>query len=188
VSRTGSRGRALRAGALALVLVAAVGLAGCGGSSGVSPAAYVKSICTALDGWKQQIQSAGRSLQASGLATASPATAKTQYLGFVTTLVTATRNTASALKAAGTPAIKDGGTIAGGLSGAFQRGSQGLAVARSRAAAIPTGSASAFDSAATGVTTQLRSALQNIATITPRSSPQLRAAAAKEPSCRALAG
>jgi hypothetical protein len=188
VSAIGSRGRALRAGALILVLVAAVGLAGCGGSSSVSPTAYVKSICTALDNWKQQIQAAGRSLQSSGIATASPATAKTQYEGFVTTLVSSTRNTTSALKAAGSPAVKDGGTIAGGLSGAFQRGSQGLAVARSRAAAIPTTSAAAFESAATGVTSQIRSALQNIATITPRSSPQLRAAAAKEPSCRALAG
>lgn len=189
MSLTGSRGHRRRSGALTLTLalVAAVALAGCGGSSSVSATTYVKSICTALDSWKQQIQTAGRSLQASGIATASPATAKTQYLGFVTTLVSATRHTTAALKAAGTPSVKDGATIAGGLSGAFDRGSQGLAVARSRAAAIPTTSASAFETAATGVTTQIRSALQNIATITPRSSPQLRAAAAKEPSCRALA-
>jgi hypothetical protein len=172
----------------AAVVAFAVALTGCGGSSGVSPSAYVKSICTALGSWKQQVQSAGRTLQASGIATASPANAKTQYVHFVSSLLTATRNAAAALKAAGAPSVKDGGTIASGLSGAFERATQGLQTALSHASAIPTTSASAFESAATGVTGEIRSALQNVASVTPRSSPQLRAAAAKEPSCQALAG
>jgi hypothetical protein len=174
----------LRATAL-LVMVA---LAGCGGSSGVPPKVYVKSICIALGGWKQDVQSAGRALQGSGIATASPANAKTQYVGFVSSLLRATRQTADSLKAAGAPSVKNGAAIAGGLSGAFERGSQGLSTALSHAQAIPTTSTSAFEAAATGVTTEIRSALGNIAAITPRSSPQLRAAALNEPSCRALAG
>ena len=40
------------------------------------------------------MQSAGRALQASGIATASPANAKKQYVQFVSTLLSATRNTA----------------------------------------------------------------------------------------------
>jgi len=134
------------------------------------------------------VQSAGRALQASGIATASPANAKKQYVQFVSTLLSATRNTADSLKAARTPEVKNGGTIASGLSGAFERGSQGLATALSRASAIPTTSASAFGAAATGVTTEIRSALQNIGSITPRSSAQLRAAALKDASCRSLSG
>jgi hypothetical protein len=170
-----------------VALALGLGLGGCGDSSGVAPAAYVKSICTALESWKQQVQSAGRSLQASGLATASPATAKPQYVQFVSSLLAATRHTTTALQAAGAPSVKNGPTIAGGLSGAFARGSQGLATATAHAAAIPTTSVSAFEAAATGVTTEIRTALSNIATITPRSSPALRAAALKEPSCSALA-
>jgi hypothetical protein len=172
----------------ALPLAVAAVLAGCGGASSVSPATYVKSICTALDGWKTRIQAAGSSLQASGLATASPANAKAQYLRFVSSLVGATRQTTSSLKAAGTPAVKDGAAIADSLDGAFQRGTQGLSTALSHARAIPTTSTSAFGSAATTVTSEIRAALQSIAAITPRSSPQLRAAAVKEPNCRALAG
>jgi hypothetical protein len=184
-SARGPGRRALAAVTLAAALATAS--AGCGGSSGVPPATYVKSICTALGGWQRQIQSAGRSLQASGLATASPANAKAQYLAFVSTLLRATRQSAASLKAAGTPAIGNGATIASGLTGAFDRGAQGLARAASQASAIPTASASAFESAATTVTSEVRSALQNVSAITPRSSPQLRAAALKEPSCRALA-
>lgn len=182
------RGRMRRSAAAAvLVLVLGLGLAGCGGSSTVAPGQYVKSICTALGGWKQQIQSAGQTLQSSGVATASPANAKAQYLRFVTALLSATRRTTSALRAAGTPAVKNGATIAGDLSGGFASGSQGLQTAYAHASAIPTGSVSAFESAATVVTGELRTALAKIASITPRSSPQLRAAAVREPSCQALA-
>lgn len=171
-----------------LPVVVAVALVACGGSSTVPPTSYVKSICTALDSWKTRIQSAGSSLQSSGLTTASPANAKTEYIRFVSTLLAATRQTTGSLKAAGTPAVTGGATIAGALTGAFDRGTQGLATALSHAQAIPTTSTSAFGSAATAVTTEIRSALQSIGAITPRSSPQLRAAATKEPSCRALAG
>ena len=171
-----------------IALGVTIALAGCGGSSGVSPSAYVKSICTALGNWKQQVQSAGQALQASGIATASPTNAKAQYVKFVSALLSATRGTAASLKAAGTPAVKDGPAIAGGLSGGFGRGAQGLSSALARASALPTTSSSAFQSAAGGVTAEIRSALSSIASITPRSSPQLRTAALKEPSCRALAG
>lgn len=172
----------------ALVAVVAVGVAGCGGSSNVSPTTYVKSICTALGGWKSQVQSAGRTLQSSGRATASPASAKAQYVRFVSSLVDATRQTTTSLKRAGTPGVAGGEQIASGLSGSFQRGGQGLATALSHARAIPTTSTAGFESAATAVTGEIRSALQNIAGITPRSNAQLRAAAGKEPACRALAG
>jgi hypothetical protein len=175
----------------AAALLAIVTLAGCGGSSGSSgvPAkTYVTSICTTLGGWKAQVQSAGRALQSSGAATASPANAKAQYVGFVSSLLHATQQASAALKAAGTPAVKNGAVIASGLSGAFERGSQGLATALAHAQAIPTTSTSAFEAAATAVTSEIRSALANIAGVTPRSSPQLRAAALSDPSCRALAG
>ncbi len=175
----------------AAALLAIIALAGCGGSSGssgVPPKTYVKSICTALGGWKQQVQSAGQALQASGAATASPANAKAQYVSFVSSLLRATRQAAASLKAAGTPSVKNGASIASGLSGAFDRGSQGLATALAHAQAIPTTSNSAFEAAASSDTGEIRSALANISGVTPRSSPQLRAAALSEPSCQALAG
>jgi hypothetical protein len=176
---------ALPAPVLALAVIAA--LAGCGGSSpSVTPAKYVRSICSALGVWKAQVQNAGKKLQSSGAATASPPTAKTDYVDFVSALRSATQGAASALKQAGTPSVNGGKQIADGLTGAFSRGASGLVKAESQARAIPTTNATVFEAAASAVTTQIRNSLQGIASITPRNSAPLRTAANREPSCQAL--
>lgn len=177
----------LRALGLAAIVVGALGLAACGGgSSGVTPAAYVKSICKALGTWKSDVQTAGQQLQASGAGSASPTTAKRYYVQFVHSLRTATQKAASALSNAGTPAVKGGTNIANGLTDAFNRGTNGLAKAESEAQAIRTTNATIFDTTAGQVTTQIRTALQGIASVTPRNSAALKSAASKDPSCQAL--
>jgi predicted small secreted protein len=173
---------------LAAVVVAALVLAACGGSSGVTPAAYVKSMCTALGNWKTDVQSAGSKLQSSGAQSATRPVAKRDYQTFVSALVTATRRAANALHAAGEPSVGDGKRIASGLARAFDQATVKLAQAQSQAKSIPTGSASAFQLGASSVTTQIRSALQGIAGVAPSQSAPLRSAAAKDPACQVLRG
>lgn len=184
---TATRTPALARAMIAAALVA-LALAACGGSSGTSPATYVKSICTSLVGWKDAVQSAGTKLQGSGAATASPAGAKRDYLAFVSALEHATQQTAGGLRTAGTPAVSDGKKVSGRLVDAFSRAAGGLGTAYAKALAIPTTSASAFDGAASSVTAEIKSSLQGIATISPESSAQLRAAANADPTCQSLKG
>jgi hypothetical protein len=173
-----------------LSLVAAIALAavaGCGGSSSTKPTEYVRSVCVALGNWRNTIQSAGVALQSSGAATASRPVAKEDYQRFVASLVTATRRAGTALRAAGSPSVAGGQQIAGGLTQAFDRATSGLDRASAQAGKISTESATSFQLGATAVNSEIRSALEQIARVTPGRSQQLRAAAAKEPACQLLA-
>lgn len=177
-----------RARAVAVAAVAAALIAGCGSSSDVKPAAYVKSVCQALGNWRNTIQGAGIALQSSGAATASRPVAKEDYQRFVGSLVTATRRAANALKAAGTPAVPHGQRIAQRLAGAFDRATEGLTRASTQAKSISTDSASHFQAGTSAVSAQIHSALEQIAQASPGQSKALRSAAAKEPACATLAG
>jgi hypothetical protein len=168
--------------------VAGLFLAGCGGSSGVKPTAYVKSLCTALGSWKNTIQSAGVALQSSGAATAARPVAKADYQKFVSALVTATQKADGAVKSAGVPDVSGGKQLASRLSTAFDTASQRLGQAEAHAKAISTDSAASFQAGASAVTNEIRGALQAIAGVAPGRSAQLRQAAAKEPTCQALQG
>lgn len=180
--RSGRRGLAV-AGLLAVLLVAA-----CGSSSDVTPAAYVKSMCTALGNWKNTIQSAGVALQSSGASSASRPVAKADYQRFVSALVTATQRAAGELHSAGAPAVSGGKQLANRLNRAFDTATQRLTQAESRAKTIRTDSASSFQLGASNVTTEIKSALQAIAGVAPGQDSQLRKAAAKEPACQILQG
>jgi hypothetical protein len=163
-------------------------LAGCGGASAVRPPAYVKSICRALGDWKNTIQSAGLALQSSGASGAAPPTAKQDYEKFISELVRATRRVTTALRAAGVPEVSGGTRIADGLTAAFDRATRRLAEASAAARRIPTSSVSGFQTGAGAVTGQIRFALAGLASVTPGASPQLRTAAANEPTCQVLQG
>lgn len=169
------------------VALAAVAIAGCGGSSSVRPTAYVKSVCVALGNWRNTIQSAGVALQSSGATTASRPVAKEDYQRFVASLVTATRHAASALDGAGSPSVAGGQQIAARLTQAFDRATSGLERANNQVGRIPTDSTTDFQRGASAVSSEIKAALEQIAGVTPGENAQLRVAAAKEPSCQLLA-
>lgn len=166
-------------------------LAACGGgssssSSAVTAAAYVKSACGTLATWKSDVTAASAKLQTASNAAKSLAQGKAEYVVFVTSLVTATSRAASGLNSAGIPNVKDGKQAAETLSQAFTRASTSLAGTIAKAKAIPTTSAAAYQAAASGVTNQFKSSLNTLASASPKRNDQLRAAAAKDPTCRAL--
>jgi hypothetical protein len=175
--------------ALPAIAAVAVAVAGCGGSSSsssVSPAAYVKSVCTAATNWKNAIQAAGAKLQA-GVSTKSLSQAKSQYVTFVSALVSATSSAASQLKAAGSPSVTNGKHIANTLVGIFSSARSSLAHAASQASTLPTSSPRAFETAANQVVTGIRGSLAGMSSITPEKNAALHAAAAKDRTCQTLA-
>jgi hypothetical protein len=171
------------------LLTGLLALAGCGGSShsGVSPAAYVKTVCTAATNWRNAIQSAGTKLS-SGVNTKSLTKAKAEYVSFVNSLVTATGQASSELKSAGSPAVSNGGQISSSLVRIFDQAKGTLAQAASQASALPTSSPRAFESSASKVVTSIRSSLAGMSNVTPEKNSELHAAAAKDKTCQSLAG
>jgi len=181
-----------RAPARALAGIAVtLALSACGGSSassstGVTAAAYVKAACSALATWKSDVTTAAAKLQTASNAAKSLAQGKTEYVVFVTSLVAATSKAASGLKSAGIPNVKDGKQAAETLSQAFTQASTSLAGTITKAKAIPTTSAAAYQAAASGVSNQFKTSLNALSSASPKRNDQLRAAAAKDPTCRAL--
>jgi hypothetical protein len=104
---------------------------------------------------------------------------------FIDSLVAATRKAATGLKAAGVPKVPNGGQIATTLVGAFTRASTSLSAAAVQARRIPITNARAYQAATSGVTDQFKQSLSRVAAVTPNNA-QLNAAAAKDPSCKAL--
>jgi hypothetical protein len=172
----------------AVLATGAVAVAGCGGSSssGVSPASYVKSVCTAATNWRNAIQSAGTKLS-SGVNTKSLTKAKAEYVAFVTALVAATSTAESQLKSAGSPAVSNGKQISGSLVRIFDQAKGTLGQAASQASALPTSSVRTFESSASKVVTSIRSSLAGMSSVTPEKNAELHAAAAKDKTCQSLA-
>jgi hypothetical protein len=174
---------------LAAILVAgAFALAGCGGSShsGVSPAAYVRSVCTAATSWRNAIQTAGTKLS-SGVHTKSLTKAKAEYVTFVNSLVAATGQASSQLKSAGNPAVANGQQISSSLVRIFDRAKSTLTQAASQASTLPTSTPSAFEAAASKVVISIRASLAGMSKVTPEKNSELHAAAAKDKTCQSLA-
>lgn len=175
-----------------IALTLAFGLAmiagGCGSSSpsGVSPAAYVKSVCDSLQTWSAGVKAASDQLQSVSTGTTSLAQGKQLYGAFVGSLVTDTKLAAAQLRAAGVPAVSGGKQISATLVSAFEQAGTGLSNAASQAANIPTSNAAAFQAGEAGVTAVIKASLTGVTRVSPRKNPQLHAAAAKQPACQAL--
>ena len=161
-------------------------LAACGGSSGVTAASYVRSVCTAAATWKNAIVGAGARLQSLSATTSLPQT-KSDYVAFVGTVAIATGHAAHQLSSAGTPSVSGGKSVASTLVGTFTGAENSLSRAQSDARAIPTTSKSAFNAAANKVQTDVRNSLTHMSSVTPANNSQLRSAAANDSTCKSLA-
>jgi hypothetical protein len=161
-------------------------LAACGGSSGVSAASYVKSVCGVAATWRSAIVHAGQRLQSAATSTSLPET-KSDYVQFVAAVQTATAHAADRLSSAGAPSVRGGKSVASRLVRSFTQASESLSRAESEARAIPTTGKSVFNAAAGKVQTDVRNALAQMSSITPANNAQLRSAAANDPTCKSLA-
>lgn len=174
---------------VAVAIMAAIAVAGCGSSSSgntVSAATYVKSVCGAASTWFHSIEGVGNTLKSATKSQGSLTKTKTAYTAFVVGVLHATQRAETQLKAAGTPSVSNGSKIESELVKAFSTAAQGLSSAATQAQQIPTTSKTAFNSAGGRVQAQVQQAISSMSTITPEKNPQLKAAAAKDPTCQQL--
>lgn len=172
--------------------LAVVALAGCGSSDGsnpssVTPAAYVKSICTAVAPFETDVVRRSNELNAATLSSA--AEGKKAIRGFLKAVSADTDRTISKLEAAGAPKISNGKQAADTVVSAFTQLRTAVHHAQTQADALPTDSPDAFRKAATDLGNTVRRSMNGIsATLAKLKSPELEAAAAKEPACTSLGG
>jgi hypothetical protein len=189
---------------LPIVLVAAVvAIAGCGGSSQssgtasnsssatsgssgsstVTPAAYVKSVCTAL----APVVSNLRSKQAALASATTPQAAKSALQDYVSTLSSGLGTAIPQVQSAGTPSVSKGSAIESAIVNGFTQLKSALAGAASQIGSIPTNNAAAFKAGFQSIATNLQSSTAGIrAGLQGLQSPQLKSAANAEPKCAAL--
>jgi hypothetical protein len=167
--------------AIAAVLL----VAGCGGSSSVSASDYVKSICSAVGTFRKDVQQKTSSLSASSFKT--PEQGKTALEGFLSAASSSADQAASKLKAAGTPNVSNGKQISNSLVSAFNQLSGALKQAKTATGALSTSSAQAFKTGAQSIQTNIQNSLTSLLSgLSTLRSPELVAAAKKEPTCQAL--
>lgn len=175
--------RTQKIGAIAIVVVA---LTGCGGRSGVTPAAYVKSICTAITSWRGQVDNASGQFESTFPKSASLVEAKQRLSAFVAALLRAATGGITATKAASFPDVNGGRRIATSLVGAFENAQRSLGGAASEATLIPTTGNRAFAAAESQVRTAVTATLHAMNTVSPSTNPVLRREIEKQPACAAL--
>jgi hypothetical protein len=178
----------LKKSLILVVLVTSGLLAGCGGSSSssVSPAAYVKSICSTVGPFEKDVQARSSALNLSSITNATQG--KQALQGFLNAVVTDTDTAVSKLKAAGTPSVSNGKKISTALVAAFTQLRGALHQAATNAGSLPTSSPQAFKTAAQSLGNTVKGSMTSIGSgLQGLQSPDLEKAAAKEPSCKTLA-
>jgi hypothetical protein len=156
-------------------------------SSGVSAASYVKSVCTAVRSWATDIAARSNALNVATIKNAPQG--KTAIEGFFDAAVTDTTTVVTQLKSAGTPNVTNGKQISAALVSSFGQIESALTTGRSKAAALPTSSPTAFKSAGQSLASSVRSSLSNIgSSLNGLKSADLQAAAKKEPACSSVGG
>jgi hypothetical protein len=176
------------AAALTALAIATAALAGCGGSSSssVSPATYVKAVCSALGPFEKDVQSRSAALQ--NLPQSKTAAQRKSILqGFFAAVVGDSNTAVSKLKAAGSPSVKNGPKIESAIVLVFTRFGTAATAASTKANALPTTSLSAFQTAANALNSSFTTSMSGIgAGVSGLKSPELDAAEKKEPSCKSI--
>jgi hypothetical protein len=175
---------AILRGAPALLIVLLV-CAGCGsgGSSKVSAGSYVKSVCSAISPLERDVVTRSSALNNSSASNA--ADAKKTLEGFLNAIERDSEHAVSRIRAAGTPDISGGKSVAGAIVKTFSELRDAMKVAVTKSQSLPTSSASSFNSAAQALTTSVRGSLNSI-DASGLSNRDLEKAASKEPACKSL--
>jgi len=166
-------------------------VAGCGGSSSssssVSASSYVKSICTAVGGFRTDVQQKISSLGAANVST--PDQGKKALQDFLSSASSSADSAVTKLKDAGTPNVSNGKQISTSLVNAFNTLSSALKQAESSTNSLPTSSKAAFAAGAKSIQTNIQGSIQGmLSSLSALKSADLANAAKSEPACTSLAG
>ena len=141
--------------ALALLIVV-FACAGCGssGSSKVSPAAYVKSVCSAISPLERDVVTRSSALNSPA---ADATHAKQTLQGFLTAVAQESDRALARIKAAGTPDISSGQQVSQTIVKAFTELRDAMRTAVTKSNSLPTDSAASFKTAAQALGTSVKS-------------------------------
>jgi hypothetical protein len=130
----------------AVLTLSAVLATACGAtdSGDVEPAAYAKSVCTGLIGWRDGVAADSAALSHSLAGAADVATVRARYTTFFTGTVRRTDELIGTVKSAGAPDADHGLGYSRDLTAALGRARAGLAAAQKSFAALPTGDLAAY--------------------------------------------
>jgi hypothetical protein len=133
-----------------------------GGTNGVSASAYAADVCTALSAWTTSIKDAQKVTNANASGTA--AGGKKLLDEYFATLGTASGQLTQAIKAAGTPDVKQGDQAARALQKLGTDMKTEAEDARALVAKLPTSSVQAFTTGATKLQSDVTKALGEVVT------------------------
>jgi hypothetical protein len=174
--------------ALALLITVCL-CAGCGSSgsskstpSKVSPAAYVKAVCSAISPLERDVVTRSSALNTPA---ADATHAKQTLQGFLTAVAQDADHALTRIKAAGTPDVSGGHAVADTIVTAFTQLRDAMQTAVTQSNSLPTSSAASFKTAAQQLGTTVKGSLNNIDPSGFRN-PDIEKAAAKEPACKSL--
>jgi hypothetical protein len=166
-------------------LIAAAGLAACGGG-GVGPQAYVRSVCQAVADWQEEILDRSTSLEDELGPDATPEQGKDALAGFLDGVIADTDGMIGRVEDAGTPDIEGGEEQANRLTEALGQVQEAFRDAREEVDTISTTSPEAFQQDADALGDSIQSAFDEAGTTFDQPSPELDPIFEEEPACDRL--
>lgn len=177
--------------AMALVLLPACSDDGGGDEGGaqpVTPGTYVKSLCTSVQSYVDDITTLSTDFAAGIDPAASVEEQKQAVLDFLDDSLALTDALIDEVGAAGLPDVEGGAAMVAAIAASFQEARDVLEAARARVEAASTEDPQAFAAELNEVGATIQSSLGGIgASLDLVESPELAAAAEDEPTCAALA-
>jgi predicted lipid-binding transport protein (Tim44 family) len=156
-----------------------------GGGSKVGAQQWIKSACTSIGTWVRDIQK-----RVSGVTSQTPNSAeegKKAITDFFEAVIADTGRLVDELRAAGTPDVDNGDQIETAILTALGNAKSALEQARTRVEGLPTNNPQAFLKAIQTMSQAVQGAFQKAGQqFSNLRSPELEAAAAKEPACKAI--
>ena len=173
--------------AMALVLLPACSDDG-GGAQTITPGTYVKSLCTSVQSYVDDITTLSTDFAAGIDPAASADEQKQAVLDFLDDSLALTDALIDEVDAAGVPDVEGGAAMVAAIAASFQEARDVLEAARARVEAASTEDPQAFAAELNEVGATIQSSLGGIGgTLDQVDSPELAAAAEDEPTCAALA-
>lgn len=179
--------RKAAAAALSALAVGA-GAGGCGSSSSsrVTPAAYMHSVCSSFGPFAKDIATRSSALNLNAPKTAPLAKAALENL--LQSVSADTEKVVTQLKAAGTPDVPNGAKVSNEVLMGFEKLDTMIKSTAAQASSLPTSSPAALKASASSLYTAVVNSFQGLASLSQLNTPALNKAAAKDPSCKSIAG
>jgi hypothetical protein len=189
--------RSLRVLALLLcVSTLALAASGCGGGksySGTKPNIWAKTVCGALGDWAQGLKADSSRLGADLKGTTDLNVVKTKFVAFLEGAERSSGTMVSRIKAAGTPAVKDGAAMQQQLVSGLQGAQTSFTRAIARAKKLSTTNPQAFSAGVQALGGDVQKELTDTGTKFSNlgvkyNDPNLNKATASEPACSKIKG